>query len=550
MSYVDREPTRTTGRLNGRASDHARHLVPVYGDLGAERALLGYLIGHPSVAKAPPLSSDHFADPDLRRVYETVITLATARNVVDPIALADALRSRGMPNASLLVEGLIEDAGVDYMALVGILDDRRRRRLLNTLSRFMQSCAEDLTGNLHDRIQEMRPQFDAVVTPIVPTGLGFVDDVAILAQADMEYLVDGLIPSRSISLLVGAPGSAKTFLALDMSCSIAANLPWHDRAVKRGPVVFVAAEGQGGLGRRVAAWKRRHGFEDQHSLGVHFLLEPLDLFAEEQVAALGSQVRRLPQMPVLIVIDTWAICLAFGGGDENQARDVGRALANLRRLVLDLGATVLLVHHEGHAAPGRGRGSSALRAGVDAELTVAVEEGGTIVVRNSKQRDAERAAELGLRICVQELPDHKSSCVLEDASVPDRRVARKEKTGAQDAALLAALMGEDGPLPHSRWQQASCRVWQQGCGAKLSDSTFSRVRKRLLADGYVERDSAGMYAATPKGREYCHHHQNARSGGSDSGHEPLPPPSPPSLWGDGCGGGAEPPYETDYRERP
>src|SRR5439155_17182506 len=102
--------------------------------------------------------------------------------------------------------------------------------------------------------------------------------------------------------------------------------------------------------------------------GCHFLREAVNLLREGEVDDFLAAVAALPERPVLIIIDTLARCLV--GGDENSAKDMGIAIAALDRLRAELGCSVLVVHHTGHANEERERGSSALRAAVDTLLVL------------------------------------------------------------------------------------------------------------------------------------------------------------------------------------
>ena len=55
----------------------------------------------------------------------------------------------------------------------------------------------------------------------------------------------------------------------------AMGLAWIDRAVKRGTVVYVAAEGSSGLGRRIKAYADSHELAEPE--GIHFIHEPVNL---------------------------------------------------------------------------------------------------------------------------------------------------------------------------------------------------------------------------------------------------------------------------------
>jgi len=127
--------------------------------------------------------------------------------------------------------------------------------------------------------------------------------------------------------------------------------------VQTGHVVYVAAEGRGGLKARAVAWWQANGRPDMSH--AHFLPEAVNLLDARHVAAARSTIATLPQQPVMLVVDTMARSMV--GGDENSARDVGLFIAALddQRIT-----STLVVHHTGKDG-GSERGSTALRGAAD-----------------------------------------------------------------------------------------------------------------------------------------------------------------------------------------
>ncbi|MBI3768762.1 MAG: AAA family ATPase [Deltaproteobacteria bacterium] len=338
--------------------------------------------------------------------------------------------------------------------------------------------------------------------------LKILDAQDLLNQADPEALIHGICPTRGVVVVHADSGAGKTFLALDVSCAITMGEPWQGRAVKPGPILYLAAEGQAGLKDRVRAWMTRHCGEEP-LLRMKFLLQPLDPLGAD-FENLLQELLQWPHAPVLIVIDTWSACLAVGGHDEDKARDVGRALAALQRFVTELGATVWILHHQGHVALGRARGSSALRAAADTEIALK-RQGDVIVVSNTKQRDLPQFADFALRLCVQELDDGRSSCVL-DPAPPPRKTGKSEthaglSTNAEKA--LAALRSRRDGATYSAWQESS----------EVAERSFARVRTELVKGDYVVKLGEGkgaLYRIADKGRDRCHHRQIAANGSDDS----------------------------------
>jgi hypothetical protein len=187
------------------------------------------------------------------------------------------------------------------------------------------------------------------------TLIGFEE---LLAQPDLAWLIDGLVPLDGMSVIFGAPGSFKSFVALDWALCVATGLPWFGRTVKPGWIVYVAAEGRGGLKQRVLAWWEAHDRPDMSR--ARFLPEAVNLLDRSQIERAKRTLASLPERPRLLTVDTMARSMV--GGDENAARDVGLFIAAVDGLRSADAAHV--VHHAGKDGKDE-RGSSALRGAAD-----------------------------------------------------------------------------------------------------------------------------------------------------------------------------------------
>lgn len=76
---------------------------------------------------------------------------------------------------------------------------------------------------------------------------------ALKRTSETKWLIDGVIPSGSISWMVAAPSSFKTFLALDMAACIASGRTWHGHETDQAVVLYVAGEGDDDIHVRRAA---------------------------------------------------------------------------------------------------------------------------------------------------------------------------------------------------------------------------------------------------------------------------------------------------------
>ncbi|MDV6873277.1 transcriptional regulator [Pseudomonas aeruginosa] len=215
-----------------------------------------------------------------------------------------------------------------------------------------------------------------------------LDDIEALPPP--KWLIPGVLTEGSLAAIYGAPESGKSFLAVDISMAIAGGIDWHGRQVERGGVLYIAAEGAPGLGKRFRAWKVDKCAQGR-TFDLHLMRDDLNLAAEKDGGARAFAQTVADELgPLkLIVIDT--LNQTAAGADENSAKDMGRYIASMKLLRNATGATVVVVHHSGKDLSKGMRGSTALLGAMD--TTVEVErasDGHSIKVTVKKQKDAER----------------------------------------------------------------------------------------------------------------------------------------------------------------
>jgi hypothetical protein len=223
------------------------------------------------------------------------------------------------------------------------------------------------------------------------------------------FLIDGYLQQGTVGLLVGKYGTAKSFLALDWGASIAAGTPWQKRDIPvGGNVLYVAAEGGMGMGRRRMAWQQeRVKIRDET---FYFIPQPVPLGTEEGTRFLADTIRYLGTN--FIVIDTLARSIA--GLNENDAMDMGviiDALYQLRDALSTEGTTVLVVQHQGKDDTRGARGSSRLESDVDFCFKITDKET-HFALTNTKVKDDARPEPFNFRLRQVSI-GAMSSCIIE-----------------------------------------------------------------------------------------------------------------------------------------
>lgn len=184
--------------------------------------------------------------------------------------------------------------------------------------------------------------------------------------APPEWIVKHVIPQAELVVVYGESGSGKSFFITDLACSVARGEDWRGKRVKQGRVVYVAAEGAGGMRNRMRAYSIQHSV-DLSSLGVGVIADAPNFMQVQDVKDVIQSIRAFGKTS-LVVVDTFAQVMA--GSNENAGEDVGKALSHCRQIHKHTGATVVLVHHAGKDTSKGARGWSGLRAAADAEIEV------------------------------------------------------------------------------------------------------------------------------------------------------------------------------------
>lgn len=299
------------------------------------------------------------------------------------------------------------------------------------------------------------------------------------------WLIEGLLTVDSASWLIAAAGSYKSFVALDWAGHVAAGRPWLGREAARGGVVYVVAEGVGGMGPRIRAWEQRNGPMDP---GVRFLPMPVQIGREDHWAALVEACRRLG--PSLVLLDTQARITV--GLDENDNTAMGEVVEAIERLRRATGACVLLVHHTGRSGQ-HARGASAIDGAQDVELRLTRTAERRVVLQIDKSKNAADDVRVELELFLCELDGGGTSLVV---GPPLSAVAVADHVAnlPTNQAVLLAVMADVFPLIGATKAELKAEARKRARSAPdsgplepMGDSSFRRAWDALVDGGRLIR---------------------------------------------------------------
>ena len=286
--------------------------------------------------------------------------------------------------------------------------------------------------------------------------------LAELEQANkmISWSVKHLIPDDSIGVMFGGSGTFKSFIGLDYALHVAHGLRWLGFKTKKAAVIYIAAEGGAGLWRRVQAWHSLHGINWQDA---QFYVVPVAVDLAKNASEVVKAAENSGVNPGVVIVDTMSQTF---DGEENSANEVASYLRSLGSAFRELWhCVVLVIHHSGHLATERPRGSSAIRSNVDFMLGVFRDEKEMLAtVSWSKQKDGELAQDATFSLTQQQLG--------------------KDEDGEQVTSLAASFLS--GKESEQDARQIEMRAGRSGKNGQLLGLLQNGMEERGLRKAFYE----------------------------------------------------------------
>lgn len=256
-----------------------------------------------------------------------------------------------------------------------------------------------INGDFND--MALSSGLDSVAKTIntLPAPKGLLIHVADMMAAVKKpnWLIKNIIERGSMNLLFGESGAGKSLFALDWAFCIGNGINWHGHKVNKAEqVIYIAGEGHRGLTLRMKALSQKYNEQPDN---IYFSQRSVNLLDESEALAITQIVDEINIKPAVIFIDTLHRNMV---GDENKSDDMAKFLKCIELLISKTGCAVMLVHHSGHGDKTRARGSSAIKAAMDAEFCVS-KEGMTSIMTCTKSKDFDAGQDVRFGILPVEL---------------------------------------------------------------------------------------------------------------------------------------------------
>jgi len=364
---------RATAELMPWPDEEAQPRLPPHSD-EAEQATLGSLLLDPAglVMVADLLQPATFYRHEHQAIFWALQQLQRDGEAIDPVMvfqlLQQAKRDEGVTLVYLteLSAAVSTPRNVRAYARV-VAQHYAERQLIAGMDEALRTAwQQDLP------LAERMARIASFVSKAERQGEGHGLRVPLLgldglrqAAGAMKWTVKRVVPAASVGMLFGGSGTFKSFIALDLALHVVHGLPWLGRLTKRGPVIYIAAEGGAGLWARIEAWhlERQMSWE-----GVPLYVVPTAVDLTHDAWRVVDAAQLLGVSPAMVVVDTLSQTYS---GEENSSNEMAAYLREIGLRFRELwSCAVLLVHHSGHSATERPRGSSAIKANVDFLLGV------------------------------------------------------------------------------------------------------------------------------------------------------------------------------------
>lgn len=303
---------------------------------------------------------------------------------------------------------------------------------------------------------------------------------AVLAekQDEIDWCVEGLIPSQGVAILGGPPGLGKSWMLLELALAHITGEPWLGRFhTKRGRVLYVDEESPPGLvpfrlQKLVNA--RTHNIPSDN---LQFALGQGLCLTESASLERFRQTLSVTQ-PSLVIIDS---LIRVHHYQENSASEMAQLFGVIKELMREFDLTVVIADHQ--KKPGVGtvsqdlllRGTTEKVAFVDTLLSLTKKDG-ALTIEHSKSRFALPVESFVTSI--DDLGPNQTAVRI----VGDAKEIRHQAQEEQALELLNRLLADGSWKTRKELTEAAKKK-------RIKVRIVDDLLKKLHGEGVLERDN-------------------------------------------------------------
>ena len=240
-----------------------------------------------------------------------------------------------------------------------------------------------INGDFNDMMSELG--IDAVRETIFgkvkPEELFVAIEDMMASISKPDWLIKGILERGSMNLIFGESGAGKSLFAMDWAFCAANGENWHGHKVKEElKTLYILGEGFRGASMRFKALSQKYSLTPKN---IRLSRRSINLLDNREADEIIKIVTELDFIPDIIIIDTLHRNMV---GDENSSEDMAMYFKSIELLARRLNSAIVTVHHSGHGDKGRSRGSSSIKAAMDAEFCV-TKNGNGITFSCTKSKD-------------------------------------------------------------------------------------------------------------------------------------------------------------------
>lgn len=209
----------------------------------------------------------------------------------------------------------------------------------------------------------------------------------------LRYIIGGLFPAGSLSIVYGPPGSLKSMVMGDATIAASSGGKWLGRDVMQVSSLWIDLDnGKRRSHERFEALARARNLPEDTPF--YYVSMPTPWLNAGKLSDIDALERRINTYNVkMVVIDN--LGLISPGADENSDDMIG-VMSNLRILAERTGAAIILIHHtrksngSNYRAGESLRGHSSIESAIDLALRIEREpDSNFITIQSTKTRDSD-----------------------------------------------------------------------------------------------------------------------------------------------------------------